>query len=133
MGRLRCFFGGDKQSQRQVWDELISRFEPIELKVVSEERRVPDMSRLSAKALRIRDKNQKRVAFSDLYGTDLYKEMLRWMLGERVSPLVASMIVDVLEDFDEISLSSARGFEPTKEGKKTTLKQLTLALYPSIP
>lgn len=133
MARLRCFLGGDRQSQRQLWDDMCEELAKVERLVVSEGREVPPMGVLYKKALRIRDKNAKRVAFVDLYGADIYKSVLAWISGQAISRLEVDLLVDCLNDFDEITLGSLRGIVPAKGKNKRTVQQLQLLLYPGMP
>jgi hypothetical protein len=105
----------------------------VERLVVSEGREVPPMGVLYKKALRIRDKNAKRVAFVDLYGADIYKSVLAWISGQAISRLEVDLLVDCLNDFDEITLGSLRGIVPAKGMNKRTVQQLQLLLYPGMP
>jgi hypothetical protein len=133
MARLRCFLGGDKQSQRRLWDDICEELAKVEVTIVSEERKVPNMGVLYKKALRVRDSNAKRVAFVDLYGTDIYKNVLAWILGQPVSRFGVDLLVDCLNDFDEITLGSLRAVTPVKGKKKRTIEQVELLLYPGMP
>lgn len=133
MGRLRCFFGGDKQSQKQAWDEVCRVMSESESVTTSEGRRIPDMGRLYKKGIRIRDNNKKKVAFVDLYGADIYKSVLSWLTENPVEKFYLSLAVDCLEDFDEITLLSKRSIAPAKNPKTRTVLQLELLLYPKTP
>jgi uncharacterized OB-fold protein len=133
MARLRCFLGGDKQSQKQLWDDMCEELARVEVTVVSEERKVQNMGVLYRKALRIRDNNSKRVAFVDLYGTDIYKSVLAWISDQPVSRLEVDLLVDCLNDFDEVSMGSLRAIAPVRSKKKRTVQQVELLLYPGMP
>lgn len=130
MGRLRCFFGGNKQSQKQCFDEVAKELEIVSVPIGKGGLRVEPGAATLRKASRIIASSKKKVAFHDLYGKEIYQAMLTWVEGGRPGRRMASLLFRALEDFDEISMTSLGLLSPRKGKKELTLDEVQGRLFP---
>lgn len=127
--RIRLFFHGNKQVQDETFSVILGMIGEMPQKALSSRWNVRMMRMLYRKAVRIKAKMQKRVAFNELYGNEITGWMMKWVSQETLPSFSIRILVTCLEDFDEISLGSSAGLKPVPPKARNSTQLVLSGLF----